>query len=418
MNQKDLFETALGIQEPWHVDQIRLDDNNKILEIYVDFERGARFTCPECGAGDCTAYDTKETTWRHLNFFEYETHLHARHPRVKCEHATGEDGDKADSAPGGCGIHRVEVPWARPESGFTFLFEAMVMSMAPHMPVNAIADQVGEHDTRLWRILQHHVNQARENADYSTVESIGIDETSSRKRHSYISVFMDLDERRVVFADSDRDSAVVERFAKDLEDHGGDREAIKRVCMDMSPAYRKGVDEHLDNAKITYDKFHLMKNLNEAVDEVRRSEQKQRDGLKRTRYLWLRNQEDLDEEDAQRVNSLADAYPKTGRAYRLKEAFRELWRQPADRAEWYLEAWCSWALRSRLEPVKTFAKSVKTHWDGVVSWFQSQVDNGILEGINSLIQAAKAKARGYSNDEYLITMTYLIGGKLEFELPT
>lgn len=416
MNQKDLFETALSIQEPWHIDRIRLDENNKILEIYVDFQRGSRFTCPECGAQDCPAYDTKETTWRHLDFFEYETHLHARHPRVNCQANDG--GNEPEAKTEGCGIHRVDVPWARPGSGFTFLFEAMIMSMAPHMPVNAIARHVNETDKRIWRVLKHHVDEARNDAEYSTVESIGIDETSSRKQHAYISVFMDLDERRVVFADSDRDSSVIERFAEDLEDHGGDREAIERVCMDMSPAYRKGVTEHLDNAEITYDKFHLVQGLNDAVDEVRRTEQKQREGLKRTRYLWLKNQEDLDDKTQREVASLSQAYPKTGLAYRLKEAFRDLWKQPAERAEWYLEAWCQWAGASGLGPIEQFAETVREHWDGVVSWFQSQVDNGILEGINSLIQAAKAKARGYSNDSYLITMAYLIAGKLKFELPT
>jgi transposase len=351
-----------------------------------------------------------------LDFFEYETHLHARHPRVHCQADTGENGPETASK--ACGVHRVEVPWARPGSGFTFLFEAMIMSMAPHMPVNAIARHVSETDKRLWRVLEHHVDEAREQADYSEVTSVGIDETSSRKHHSYISVIMDLDQRRVVFADSDRDHTVLARFAEDLEAHGGDAEAVDRVCMDMSPAYEKGEGEHLPNAEVTFDKFHLMKNLNEAVDEVRRSEQKQREGLKRTRYLWLKNQEDLDKEDQTKVASLADAYPKTGLAHRLKEVFRELWRQPSNRAEWYLDAWCEWAMGAGLGPVETFAKSIRSHWDGVVNWFQSQVDNGVLEGINSLIQAAKAKARGYSNDEDLVTMTYLIAGRLEFDLPT
>ncbi len=126
------------------------------LDIHTDFAAGSRFACPSCGAADCPAYDAEQMTWRHLNFFQHQAFLHARMPRVHCT---------------GCGIKTLSVPWARPDSGFTLLFEALTMSLVSAMPVNAVALLVGEHDTRLWRVIYHCVDRARAKLDLSTVNA-------------------------------------------------------------------------------------------------------------------------------------------------------------------------------------------------------------------------------------------------------
>ncbi len=145
MDSKDLFALALGLTKPWYVARNELDTANRQLEIGIDFERGGTFPCPECGQAGCKAYDTEERRWRHLNFFQFETVLSARVPRIDC---------------GSCGKRPVQVPWARSGSGFTLLFEALLLTMVPHMPVAAAARLVGEHDTRLWRVIHHYVDQA------------------------------------------------------------------------------------------------------------------------------------------------------------------------------------------------------------------------------------------------------------------
>ena len=274
MRDTDLFQVALGVKPPWVVRKSEFDVAAKRLDIYLDFARGSRFECPQCGTADCPAYDSEEKTWRHLDFFQHEAHLHARVPRVTCK---------------SCGIKQVSVPWARADSDFTLLFEALVMAMVQAMPVAVVARMVDEWDTRLWRIIHHYVERARARADHSDVTSVAFDETASRRGHNYVSLFVDLVRRRVLFVAEGKDAGTVEAFAQDLAAHGGNPKAIAEVCIDMSPAFIAGIAQSLPNAQITFDKFHLVKLINEAVDAVRRTEQKSHAELKNSRYLWLKN---------------------------------------------------------------------------------------------------------------------------------
>jgi len=229
-------------------------------------------------------------------------------------------------------VLQVTVPWTRPGSGFTLLFEAYIVIPAQAMPVKRIAELIGEHDTGLWRVLKYYVGVAR----------------------------------------------------------------------------------------LTFDKFHVLELLNTAVGSVRRQEQHERPKLKHTRYLCLKNPERL---SAHQRSSLETLCPrslnlKTVKAYRIRLAFQELWEQPPALAEPFLKKWYFWAPHSRVKPIKQCAKTIKKHWQGILNWFQSLVNNSIREGINSMIEAVKAKAWGYRTVEYFITMIYLISGKLNFSLPT
>jgi len=405
MRDTDLFQLALVLRPPWQVVSCAFDLDNRRLDIEIDFPRGSIFSCPSCGREGCSAYDTERRTWRHLNFFQHEAYLTTRVPRVRC---------------GKCGIKTVEVPWARSGSGFTLLFEALIMLMAKAMPVKSIADIVKEHDTRLWRVLDHYVDAARQEADFSAVTDVGVDETSSKRGHNYVSLFVDLEAPRVLFVTEGKDASTLERFKTDLEVHQGDPSHIQEICCDMSPAFIKGVEKHFPEAHLTFDKFHVLKILNETVDEVRRQEQQIRPELKGTRYLWLKNPENLKANQTETLETLAikKLNLKTSRAYHIRMNFQEFWNQPVHAAEAFLKKWYFWATHSRLEPIKEAAYTMKRHWDGILRWFTSKINNGILEGINSLIQAAKARARGYRTTKNLITMIYLIGGKLQFHLPT
>ncbi len=402
MNEVELFQMALGLADPWRVVRSSFDVEKSQLDIKIDFPRGSRFRCPVCGEL-CAAYDTSDKTWRHLSFFQHEAYLHARVPRVKCD---------------ACGVKQIGVPWAREDSGFTLLFEAFIMSMVKVMPVNNVAEKVNEHDTRLWRIVLHYVEKARDRSVFSDVIRAAFDETSARKGHDYVTLFSDLDTRRVIFVADGKDSSTVEAFAADLKAHGGDPEAITEVCIDMSGAFIKGTAEHLPNAQITFDKFHAVKIVNDAVDQVRRGEQKTHPELKKTRYIWLKNSTNLTQPQQETLGNLSKSNLKTARAYQMRLTFQDLYSQPnrAD-GEAFLKKWYFWMTHSRLQPMIDAAKTVKRHWDGILRWFDSKIANGFSEGINSLIQAAKAKARGYRSTRNLKAMIYLIAGKLELQLP-
>ncbi len=341
--------------------------------------------------------------WRHLNFFQHQAYLNARVPRVRC--------DK-------CGIRKAHVPWARPDSGFTLLFEALLMTMVSAMPVNTVAKMVGEHDTRLWRVLHHYVDQARARSDASDVTQVAIDETAARRGHDYVTLFVDIKQARVLFATEGKDADTIAAFAEDLAVHGGDPEAIGEVCIDMSPAFIKGTPEHLPNAAVTFDKFHAVKIINDAVDQVRRAEQKNQSLLRGTRYIWLRNPTNLSDRQRETLDSLPTRHLKTAPAYQIRLAFQDLYDQPsATTGAGFLKKWYFWATHSRLEPMIDAARTVKRHWDGILRWFDSKIANGLIEGINSLVQAAKAKARGYRSTRNLKAIVYLLAGKLDLRLP-
>jgi transposase len=403
MRDTALLQLALGLAPPWTVRRADFDPEAHRLDIEIDFAPGSRFACPACGVADCPAYDTERKTWRHLNFFQHQAYLNARVPRVRCEK---------------CGIKTVNVPWARPDSGFTLLFEALVMTMLSAMPVAAVARIVGEHDTRLWRVMHHYVDQARTRTNAADVTRVAIDETAARRGHDYITLFADIDQARVLFATEGKDAATVAAFAGDLAAHGGDPEAIEEVCIDMSPAFIKGVAENLPNAAVTFDKFHAVKIVNDAVDQVRRGEQKHQNVLKGTRYIWLRNPANLSERQRATLDSLPTRHLKTARAYQIRLAFQEFYEQDTpEQAAAFLKRWYFWATHCRLSPVIDAAHTVKRHWNGILRWFDSKIANGMIEGINSLVQAAKAKARGYRSIRNLKAMVYLLAGKLDLRLP-
>lgn len=401
MNEKVLFQLALGLTEPWFVSETKFDPAAKRLDLFLDFKRGHVFPCPECGKTG-KAHDTEEKTWRHLNFFQHEAYLHARVPRMRCEDH---------------GIRLVEVPWGGKQSGFTLLFEALVMILARERPVNAIAELLGVTDQRIWRVLKHYVMADVERMDLSELSSVGVDETAARRGHNYVSLFVDMEEREVVFVTEGKDVQTLEAFTNHLASHGGAPEAVTEVVCDMSPVFISGVEAHLPEAAITFDRFHVVKLLNTAVDEVRREEQRTEPGLKSTRYIWLKNPGNLTNAQAATVHGLLRSKPKTARAYRMKLVFQEIYRLPGELAEAALEGWYQWAVRSRLEPIVEFARMLRRHWDGILRWFTSKLNNGLLEALNSLVQAAKARARGYRSVENFKLMIYLIAGHLGL-LPT
>jgi transposase len=399
MPDMDLFQRALGLVEPWQVVGVEFDPGQRRLDLRIDFPKGSRFSCPECDRAGCQVKDTELKTWRHLNFFEHQAFLTARVPRVVCEEH---------------GARLVKVPWARERSGFTLLFEALVMALVREMPVAPVAELIGETDMRVWRIVHHYVDAAVEAQDLSFVKRVGIDETSSRRGQSYVSVFADLDERRAVFVAEGRDQATVQEFSGFLEAHGGRAANVAEVSQDMSEAFLTGTLTYLPEAEITFDRYHIRSHLSSALDDVRRVDAKQHKGLlKNTRYLWLRRPETLTERQHDWLDELLQRPLEIVRAYELAlrfDAFYEL--EDPETAEEYLRRWIDDVRDSEIEPLIKFTQMLEDHWPGVLRWHHSRISNGLLEGLNSLIQAAKRRARGYRTNRNFIAMIYLVAGKL------
>lgn len=401
MKELDIFQAALGLGEEWMVVKTDFNAQEKRLDIYLDFTPGTQFPCPACKQPS-KAYDTTERTWQHLNFFQHTTYIHARLPRVDCP---------TD------GIKQIQVPWARERSGFTLLFEALIMALADEMPVCSIAEMAGVHDTRIWRIIEHYVNKEVDNLDLSKVLKVGVDETSSTRGHHYVTLFVDMETSKVIFVTKGKNADTLKAFKDHLGTHEANADQILEFSCDLSPAFISGIGQHFPKAHITFDKFHVMKLLNAAVDETRRSEQVHEKDLKSSRYVWLKNPGNLSKKEQAKLDSLSCRKLKTGRAYRMKLLFQELFTFDEERAITGLKKWYFWATHSRLEPIMSFAKTLKKHWDGIVRWFKTNLTNGILEGLNSLVQSAKARARGYRSVEYFKLMIYMVAGNMG-RLPT
>jgi transposase len=406
---ESLFAKALKLESPWKITKIEFHEGEGDIKVYVDFPRGSVFSCPTCGK-EVKAYDTTEKEWRHLNFFQYACYLVVRVPRIDCH----EDG-----------ILQIDVTWAREGADFTFLFESFAMTLVREMPVNKVSKIIKVDDNKLWRMMQYYTEAARQQEDYSGVKQVGIDETSKAKGHDYVSLFVDLVKKRTIFVAEGKGSETMTAFAKDFKERHGDPQNITDVSIDMSPAFIKGVEENLPNASITFDKYHIMKIINSAVDNVRRAETKEQWLLRGQRYLFLKNRENLTEsqlKSLKNIESMPRINLKTVKAYHIRENFQEIYKEVTQEGfEKALKKWYFWATHSRIEEIKEAAKTVKRHWSGVLRWYVSRINNGILEGLNSLVQAAKAKARGYRTFKNLKTIIYMLTGKLDYTkvgLPT
>ncbi len=377
MDTSHLFTAALQLQSPWKVGSVDFrdaDGGRQELHIMIGFEPGARFHCPETGCREdaCPVHDRRERVWRHLNFFQYKAFIHAAMPRVTCpEH----------------GVRTVPAPWARPGSGFTLLFEAWAVEMARHLPAGTLAGQLDE---------------------------------TSRRGHNYITVVADLVEHDVINVTPGKDPATVERFARDFMDHNGVPEYVRLVACDMSLGFRKGIREHLPHARRIVDRFHVARHANEAVDKAGKTEGRSNPLLKRTEYLWLRNEESLTELQVETKRNLTGQRLKTGRACRMREVLQDICtdRRTPSEAWVRLHRLCSWMMHSRLEPMKDFARMVRRHFAEIVAYFEHPYTNAVLEGADSVIRNVKRRARGFRDMDYFATMIYLTCGRLDLKAVT
>jgi transposase len=395
-----LFEAALGITSPWFVAGVRVNEAKKVLTIGVDFTPGNRFAADGV-PGERPVHDTLTKTCRHLNFFRHEWVLQVRTPRVKLP-----DGRVL-----------VKPPFAGKLSGFTLLFEALVLMLARQMPFAAVARTVGISPYRVLAICKRYVALTLAQAHFGNVRALAIDETSRARGHEYITLAADADGRRVRSVVEERDAKAVTAIAEELALHGCPPEQIESVVIDMSPAFIKGCTQELPNARITFDKFYVIWHANAAVDKMRRIEQRSNKSLKGMRWSQLEDRASLKPEAAADPDALIARMStvRTARAWAYKEQLRQmLERKQINFVRDMLKHWCTCVMRSKVEPMKEVAAMVRHHLEGIVAWAQTRQTKGFLEALNGLFQAAKRRARGFASFDSIRTVIFLIAGKLDF----
>ena len=397
-----LFEQSIGIEEPWYIRSI--ETKGAEVHVYVDIREGNLLPCPECGKMCIRAgYEKQERVWRHGDCLFYPCYVHCRRPRVKCsDHKT----------------KVVEAPWARKNSRFTLLFEGYAMLMLADMPILKASKILRCNEKSLTRILRYWVQKAVDEDDLKDVKSLAIDETSFKRGQSYVTVVIDSDKRRVVDVEEGRSEEQVMAFSYKLEEKGGDCNKIAYVSSDLSSAYRAGIEFCFPKAKHTVDKFHVKKLLLDAMDEVRKNEQQSLKRGKISRKLLMIPETRQTEEQRNKVEQLSKAYPKTGRAFRIVQALDTVYASYDEKtAREKFDELYRWMRRSRLEPMKRTANTLRDYSEEILNYFRSRLTNAICEGINSMIQAAKRKARGYHTFEGFSSMIYLIAAKLQLACP-
>ena len=401
MRDRGVWRELLGLQAPWGVRDVELALEDGEVRIHVETQSQSPLRCPSCDTV-CGRYDARERRWRHLDTMQYRTIVIARVPRVECSDH---------------GVLQVEVPWAEASSRFTALFEALVIDWLFEASFAAVARQLRLSWDQVAGIQDRAVHRGLARRERKSPTRIGVDETAFQKRHEYVTVVNDLDEGVVLYVGDDRKQTTLDAFFEDL----GETRCcqLEAVAMDMWAPYIRSAQAHVLNAddKIVFDKFHIAKHLGDAVDQVRRRENGELrrqgdDRLVRTKYQWLRNPEHMSRKQWRTFEPLRNSTLKVARAWAIREFAMGLWGYVSRGwAERMWKRWYSWAIRSRLEPVKRVARMIKNHWQGVLCAATTDVTNARSEALNSKIQWIKRKACGFrSRDRFRNAIYFHLGG--------
>jgi transposase len=403
MRDKDLYQKILGIETPWSVSEVELDLKDRRqgeVRVHVTGSQ-ERWACPECGEL-CPGYDHVPRRWRHLDTCQYPTILVALVPRVQCSQH---------------GVRQVRVPWGEPGSRFTALFEALIVDWLKEASVAAVARQLGLSWHEVDGVMARAVRRGLRRRTRKLPTRLGVDETSFQRRHEYVTVVIDHDAKVVAHVADGRGRDSLDAF---YQDHTlADRQAVQSVTMDMWGPYIESTREHIPDAetKIAFDKFHVAQHLGGAVDKVRRQEHRLLlsagdERLKKTKFLWLQNPDEITAEAWEHFEPLRRGSLKTARAWAIKEFAMTLWAYRSRgwaRRGW--QRWYSWAIRSRLEPVKKVARMVKRHLEGILTAVVQGITNARAESVNAKIQWLKYTARGFRNrDRFRNAIYFHLGG--------
>ena len=406
MQDRQLYEQILGIRSPWTVERVelKLEKAKGAVHVYLEHETERAWPCPECGK-ECALHDHQpERQWRHLDTCQYQTIVHASPPRSNCcEH----------------GIKVVKLPWTELGSRFTALFERLAIDWLKVASQKAVAEQLRLTWDEIHGILERAVERGLRRRKAETVRHIGVDEKAFRKGHRYLTLVNDLDHSRVLYVAEDRKQSSLDGFWSRLsqEQHAG----IEAVAMDMWDPYIASTKQHLPNAdnKIVFDKFHIAKHLSEAVDRVRRQENKELrsqgdNRLVGTKYDWLRHPANFATDAWREFKDLRESTLKTARAWALKEIAMTLFTYSyTAAAKSFFQRWYGWASRCRLKPMIEAGRMLKRRLDNILTFVKHRITNAASESLNAKIQWVKYTARGFRNQKNFINAIYFHCGGLD-----
>ncbi len=395
------YQELLGLDSTWKVEGVHFrPKERKVIIKVVHLRKSVK--CPECGKSCSIADHAPGRTWRHLDTMQFETCIESRTPRSNCAN---------------CGVKTTTVPWAEKHSRFTFLFEVFVIRVIESCTTISNAQDLTclSWDT-LNSIMKRAVKRGLAQRELEDIEYLGIDEKQFRSGHDYISCLNDLSGGRVLHVVEGRKKEATEILLKKIPET--QRLDIKAVAIDLWKAYIGACKTVLPNADIVHDRFHISKYLNDAVDKVRKSENRRLNKVGDTtligsKYCWLRNPENMDAENWLTFSLLKEKDLKTSRAWAIKENFRWFWEYTyTARAKSFFKDWYNWAIRSQLTPIKEVAKSLKKHFNNIITYFKHRITNAVSEGLNSRIQTIKAAARGFHSFENFRIRILFFCGKL------
>ena len=408
MNDTQLYTQLLGIEAPWSVAGVEL--NSEIQEVLVRVEilqRGSLFPCPECGQS-CTLHDHREVRrWRHLDSCGFSTFLLARVPRVNCkEH----------------GVKTINVAWSSRHSRFTQAFESFAIAVLQSTMVQSKAAALLRlSSAQIYEVMHRAVKRGMERRHQDESETgpahLGLDEKSFRKGHHYISVLTDSDERYVLDVAEGRTlddaKSLLEKALTPSQ-----RAGVQSITMDMWRAFMGAARDLLPQADLIHDRFHVVKYLNEAVDQIRRIEHRQlaaangaKSPLNRTKYLWLSNPENLSPARRALLDAVRENDLMTSKAWGFKEAFRAFFTAASlTEARTFFLNWTEFAQELGCKPLTKVALMLGDHLHGLLNYHRHHRTNATAEGVNSQIQRLKANARGFRRFEnFRIAILFFLG---------
>ena len=405
MRDSQLDQQILGLVEPWFVRQVELKMAEGRVDVFVEHRSDAKWNCPVCGKLTGLYDHTEERVWRHLDSCQLKTYLHARVPRTGCpEH----------------GIHKVKLPWAETCSRFTLLMERMIIDVISQCSTISGACAVMRVSwDEAFGVMERAVMRGQERKEATVVKHVGVDEKAFRKGHSYLTVVCDLEGSTVEHVAEDRTIESLAGYYRSLT--AEQRLGIEAVAMDMWEPYVQATlaGLPLPADKIVFDRFHIMKQMNHAVDRVRLQEHRQLrdlgcDVLTGTKHWWLYAAENLPDRHRSDFAEVKRRSIYTARAWAIKETLRELWsyRSPTWATKFF-DRWFGWAKHSQLKPVKKVADMIKSRIGNVLSYCRHPITNGMAEGLNSKIMAIKRKCCGFRNIDNFKTAIYFHCGGLD-----
>ncbi len=386
---------------------IQVEEREEEMIIHIDRLGRRLLRCGVCRRRCREVHSIrKEREWRDLAMRKLPLKLRYRPRRIHCPR---------------CGVRVEDFPWAEPWARATKALSHAVAVLAREWSWQGTARQYGLNWKSVATIVKRAVQYGLRHRKRPPVHCIGIDEVSRRKGQVYLTVVYDLERRVLLWVGEDRTEEAVRKFF--TEEMGRRRcRTLQVICMDMWAPYANLARQHAPQAQILFDRFHIVKHLNEAVDAVRRELWRQltaqeKAEFKGTRWLLLKNPWNLNENQNERLSTIVRWNTPLVRGWYLKESFQLFWsyKQPK-RAREYLEKWMNSAMRSRLEPFKKFVRMLRTHLDGILPWTKIRLSNGAVEGMNNKIKSISHRSFGFRSAKNFIAAIYHCCARLPLPL--